>query len=336
MLPFKGDILNKKLMIVIISLLSTILFANEAEDALKIAKVYEKNGNYKEAMEQYKKAALLLSEPIKTVKKTDKIKTFGKNSIESYQNENTDKTIEQIIYSTFDIEAYRMNYLLPVTYDSKNHAQHDGNQNRKSVETKFQISFKKKLSKNLFGLNESIYLGYTQTSWWQTAADSSPFRETNYEPELFVDFPHDSEQSALKSYRVGIVHESNGRLAESRSWNRLYISSIFQYQGIFFQPRVWYRFQEDEKTSATDVDGDDNPDILDYLGYGDITISYPYNKHLFSSIIRRKSVQLDWTFPIFGLNDIYGYIQVFSGYGESLIDYNEKVNKIGLGFSITR
>lgn len=323
-------------MIVIISLFSTLLFANEAKDALNMAKDYEKNGNIKKAMEQYKKAALLLSKPIKTVEQNDKILTFGKNSIESYQNENTDETIEQIIYSTFDIEAYRMNYLLPITYDSKNHEQHDGNQDRKSIETKFQISFKKKLSQNLFGLNESVYLGYTQTSWWQTAADSSPFRETNYEPELFIDVPHDSEHSPLKAYRVGLVHESNGRLSKSRSWNRLYLSGIFQYQGIFFQPRVWYRFQEDEKVNASDTSGDDNPDIQDYLGYGDITITYPYNKHLFSSIIRKRSVQLDWTFPIFGLNDIYGYIQFFSGYGESLIDYNEKVNKIGLGFSITR
>jgi len=328
--------LNKKLVIVIISLLGTILLANEAKDALKIAKVYERNGNYKKAMEQYKKAALLLSAPIEKFEQKDKIVTYGKNSIESYQNEKTDETIEQIIYSTFDIEAYRMNYLLPVTYDSKNHTQHDGNQNRKNIETKFQISFKKKLSNNLLGFNESVYLGYTQTSWWQTAADSSPFRETNYEPEIFIDIPHDSEQSALKSYRVGLVHESNGRLSESRSWNRLYVSSIFQYQGIFFEPRVWYRFKEDKKANPSDVDGDDNPDIQEYLGYGDITIAYPYNKHLFSSIIRKRSVQLDWTFPIFGLNDIYGYIQVFSGYGESLIDYNEKVNKIGLGFSITR
>lgn len=328
--------MNKKLVIMIISLLSTILFANEATKALNLAKSYEKDGNIVKAMEQYKKAALILSGSKQNTVKDKKILTYGNNSIESYENEKTDKTVEQIIFSTFDIEAYRMNYLLPLTYDSKNHTSHDGNSNRKKIETKFQISLKKKLSENLFGLDERLYLGYTQTSLWQTAADSSPFRETNYEPEIFIDFPFESRQSALKLYRVGIVHQSNGRLAQSRSWNRLYASSIFQYNGVFFQPRIWYRFKEDKKTNPTDVHGDDNPDILDYIGYGDITISYPYQKHLFTSIIRKRSVQLDWTFPIFGMKDIYGYIQIFSGYGESLIDYNEKVNKVGLGFSITR
>lgn len=328
--------MNKKLTIVIISLLSTILFANEAKDTLEMAKVYEKNGDTKNAMLLYKKAALILSEPSQEPIKNDNIVSYGNNSIESYKDDKTDETVEQIIYSSFDIEAYRMNYLLPVTYDSKNHIQHDGNSDRKSIETKFQISFKKNMSNNLLGLNEKLYLAYTQTSWWQTAADSSPFRETNYEPEIFIDFPYEMEQSALKLYRVGLVHQSNGRLSESRSWNRLYLSGIFQYSGIFFQPRVWYRFKEDKKTSPTDTNGDDNPDILDYLGYGDITISYPYKKHLFSSVIRKKSIKIDWTFPIFGLSDVYGYVQVFSGYGESLIDYNEKVNKIGLGFSITR
>lgn len=328
--------MNKKLIIVIIPLLSAILFANEATQALNLAKSYEKDGNIKKAMEQYKKAALILSEPMKKTEKDQKILTYGNNSIESYEDKKTDETVEQIIYSAFDIEAYRMNYLLPLTYDSKNHTNHDSHSNRKKVETKFQISLKKKLSENLFGLNERLYLGYTQTSWWQTTADSSPFRETNYEPEMFIDFPFESTQSPLKLYRVGIVHQSNGRLSQSRSWNRIYASGIFQYHGIFFQPRIWYRFKEDEKTSPTDFNGDDNPDILDYLGYGDITISYPYKKHLVSSIIREKSVQLDWTFPIFGLNDVYGYIQVFSGYGESLVDYNEKVNKIGFGFSLTR
>lgn len=328
--------MSKKLIVVIISLLSTILFANEAKIALNMAKTYEKNGNIQKAMELYKKAAFLLSSPQKKTIEENKIISYGNNSIASYKNEKTNQTIEQMIYSAFDIEAYRMNYFLPVTYDNQNHTQHDGNEERKSIETKFQISLKKNLSRNLLGFNENFYIAYTQTSWWQTNADSSPFRETNYKPEIFIDFPFQSKQSALKSYRVGFVHESNGRLSKSRSWNRLYMSSIFQYQGIFFQPRVWHRIKEDKKTSPTDTSGDDNPDILDFLGYGDITISYPYKKHLFSSVIRKKSVQLDWTFPMFGLSNVYGYIQVFSGYGESLIDYDEKVNKIGLGFSITR
>ncbi len=327
-----------KISLVIVSLFSTFVLANDAIDTIEMAKMYEKNGDIKNAMRQYKKAALMLADTKENyIKSQDEhIISFGNNSIPSYNNNETDKTVKQIIYSAFDIEAYRMNYLLPVTYDNKNHAIHDGHTFRKDFETKFQISFKKRLFENIFGLDEALYLGYTQTSWWQTSAPSAPFRETNYEPEIFLDFPYQDSQSILKSYRVGLTHQSNGKLFDSKSWNRIYLSGIFQYSGIFFEPRVWHRFKEDSKTNPNDVNGDDNPDILHYLGYGDISITYPYQKHLFSSIIRKRSIQLDWTFPLFGLNDVYGYLQVFSGYGESLTDYNEKVEKIGIGFSITR
>ena len=326
----------KKISLVIVALFGTFVFASDATDTLNLAKMYEKDGDIQNAMEQYKKAALMLIESKEDYIKDDNIVTYGNNSIKSYDDNETDETVKQIIYSAFDIEPYRMNYLLPVIYDNKNHAEHDGHDYRENVETKFQISFKKRLAENMFGLDDKLYLAYTQISWWQITAPSAPFRETNYEPEMFLDIPYKGSESALKSYRVGLVHQSNGRFAKSRSWNRAYLSGIFQYSGIFFEPRVWYRFKEDEKEDLSDVDGDDNPDILHYLGYGDVTISYPYKQHLFSTIVRKKSVQVDWTFPIFGLKDVYGYLQVFSGYGESLVDYDEKVEKIGLGFAITR
>jgi len=306
------------------------MFASEATDAIEMAKMYEKEGNIQKAMQEYKKAALTLSNLENNYIKDSNLTTFGKNSVKSYGNKETDETVKQIIYSAFDIEPYKMNYVLPMTYDNKEHPQ------RKNVETKFQISFKKSLFKNIFGLDDRLYLAYTQTSWWQTTAASSPFRETSYEPEIFLDMPFTSSQNIFKSYRIGLIHQSNGKLLTSRSWNRAYISGKFLYSGILFEPRVWYRFKEDEKININDTNGDDNPKILDYLGYGDLTIAYPYKKNLFSSIIRKKSVQFDWTFPIYGLKDVYGYLQYFNGYGESLIDYDVKVEKIGIGFAITR
>lgn len=326
----------KKISLVIVALLSTFLFASDATDTLNMAKMYEKDGEIQKAMQLYKKAALMLVETKEKYIQNGDIVTYGSNSIESYEDPETDKTIKQIIYSAFDIEPYRMNYLLLAVYDNKDHTQHDGHVRRENTETKFQISFKKSLAKNVLGLDDTLYVAYTQISLWQTTAPSSPFRETNYEPEIFVDIPYLSSKNALKSYRVGLVHQSNGKLTQSRSWNRAYLSGIFQYAGLFFEPRVWYRLKEDEKKDINDVNGDDNPDIQEYLGYGDITISYPYKQHLFSAKLMKKSAQFDWTFPIFGFKNVYGYIQVFSGYGESLIDYDERVEKAGLGFAITR
>ncbi len=334
----------------IIAFLNLSLYGEDISNIYKQAEKYEQKGDIKKAMLLYKKAASLSLNPQKlekSLKKTDEGKKnqkdlvkFGKNYIKDYELSTTNQTLQQIIFSSFDVKPYRMNYLLPITYDNVSHI------GRKNIETKFQISFKKILAKNIFGLDDKLFLGYTQTSWWQTSEKSSPFRETNYMPELFMFFPYIHKYSPLKAYKIGILHQSNGRGKElSRSWNRVYMSGIFQTKGIFIVPRVWYRIPEHAKKDINDTSGDDNPDIYDYLGYGDLKISYPYKKNLFSLLLRnnlkfngrnRGAVQFDWTFPLPWISDTFGYLQIFSGYGESLIDYNKRNDKIGLGFSITR
>ena len=74
------------------------------------------------------------------------------------------------------------------------------------------------------------------------------------------------------------------------------------------------------------------------MGYGDLKLSYNYARQNFSLKVRNNldfkdnkgAVQFDWFFPIFN-SGFYGYLQYFSGYGESLADYNRHVDKIGLG-----
>ncbi len=340
-------LIKKLLALLVLAFLCSHLFANDALDTFNLAKYYEKAGNIKKAMLLYKQAASLSMKPKKTDNyvKVEKqgsaaIVDFGKNDIQGYANKSTNNTIEQIITSAFDVKPYNMNYLLPITYDFVSH------NGRKDIETKFQISFKKILAKNLLGLNDQLFLGYTQTSWWQTSAPSAPFRESNYEPEVFMMIPNGNGQSILKASKIGLLHQSNGQGGLlSRSWNRVYLSGIFQQNGVFVIPRIWYRFPEKKKINITDTSGDDNPDIYDYLGYGDLKIAYPYKKNLFSILIRNNlkfdknnhgAVQFDWTFPVPWIKDTFGYLQLFSGYGESLIDYNKRNDKIGLGFAITR
>jgi phospholipase A1 len=50
-------------------------------------------------------------------------------------------------------------------------------------------------------------------------------------------------------------------------------------------------------------------------------------RHNFST--DRGAVQLSWAFPLAG--HIKGYAHLFSGYGQSLIDYNYYQNMLGLG-----
>jgi phospholipase A1 len=328
--------LYKKISILIITFFCLSLSASELDSLLKKAKELESLGDFKNAMLYYKKAALLN----KDEKQNEPILEYGKNQVDSYEDNETNNEIKKIIFGNFDVKPYKMNYLLPVIYDAKKKI------DRNQAETKFQISFKKKLAQNLFGLNEKIYLGYTQTSYWQTFEDSTPFRETNYAPEIFAQFPYINEKSPLKAYSIGLLHESNGRNKEfSRSWNRIYLNGVFQYKGFFITPRAWYRLPEREKRNALDANGDDNPDIYDYLGYGDLSISYPYKKQLFTILLRNNlklngnnkgAIQFDWTFPFPWVEDLYGYLQIFSGYGESLIDYDKRNDKIGLGFAITK
>lgn len=73
----------------------------------------------------------------------------------------------------------KKNYLLPATYNINKI------EDRNQFETAFQISIEKPMTYDLLGFNETISAAYTQKSFWQTAEDSAPFRESNYEPEVF-------------------------------------------------------------------------------------------------------------------------------------------------------
>jgi len=251
-----------------------------------------------------------------------------------YKNKETKQNVNQIFSKNFGLYPYKTNYLLPITWDF------DKKSDRKQFETKFQISIMKPFARNLFG-NEIYFFAYTQQSWWQTSAQSAPFRENNYQPEIFALFPIRNKN--LDAIVVALNHQSNGRDGEySRSWNRIYTKFLFHYDKLIFNLRIWYRIPEQQKTSINDSNGDDNPDIEDYLGYGDLHIIYPYKDNLIKTLMRynpatnKGAIQIDYSKPINKKENLFLYTQYFYGYGESLIDYNKKVNRIGIGFSYSR
>lgn len=328
----------KKINKIIFSLLFSIpLLANEQLNKLyEEAALFEKNGDYKKALEVYKKIANEEKNASRTYFDEEKVitDTVITQTLDEIEDKETEETIYQIITNAFNLYPYEENYFFPFSYDTKKR------DHREQVETKFQISVKKPIFTNFFNLNETINFGYTQTSWWQLYKDSSPFRETNYRPEVFVTIPYGKkDKTALKGFKFGFLHESNGQPeGKSRSWNRLYLTSYFQAGNLFITPRVWYRIPERESD-------DDNPDIEKYLGYGDLTFSYAYKTHTFKLLLRNNLrlnsenkgyAQFDWTFPFFGSKNTFGYIQASTGYGDSLIDYNEEVNRISFGISLSR
>ncbi|MBK1722967.1 phospholipase A [Thiocystis violacea] len=238
------------------------------------------------------------------------------------------------------VRLYRPNYLLPVTYND--------NPNRNlpaeetidipflgdaldKVEMKFQISFEVPVWTDILDQPLDLYFAYTQLAFFQAynREYSSPFRETNYEPEVGFNWQPDVSAFGwqLRSARAMLNHQSNGRSEPlSRSWNRL-IGQLEANRGdLTLGLRLW---------SPLETSPSDNPDIYDYLGYGELHAAYDLKKHHFGVMFRNPAhptVQLDWTYPLG--DTIRFYVQYFNGYGESLLDYNHSVNRIGVGFLV--
>jgi phospholipase A1 len=203
-------------------------------------------------------------------------------------------------------------------------------------EALLQISVKFPLWRRMLGTDNDLLFGYTSKSWFQAynSALSKPFRETNYEPEVFwrhyggVRLPLGVH---IAGWDLGYNHQSNGRSEPlSRSWDRLMgRMSLDVTPNLSLALRAWYRFPEDEGS-------DDNPDIHQYLGYGDVRAIWTPNRNTFTAMFRpgteKNGFEFTWSYPItkhFRLYALY-----FNGYGESLIDYDQKVERIGFGFTI--
>lgn len=238
----------------------------------------------------------------------------------------------------YAITTHRRNYLLPLSYNRNPNGEgfNSGSSSPDRAEVKFQFSAKFNLAEDLFVDNGDLYFAYTQRSWWQAynADDSAPFRETNFEPEVFLDF--DNRWSLLGwtnvNNRLAFNHQSNGRSGDqSRSWNRVILESTFINGDWAFSLAPHWRVPE------SDGD-DDNPDIERYMGYGDVTLAHRFGDQELSLLWRgnpsagNMGTQLDYSWPLFG--NIRGHLQYYYGFGESMIDYDERSHRLGIGFSL--
>ena len=238
-------------------------------------------------------------------------------------------------------------YLMPVWYNSspnyapssptRGAALQERFSDQKRIETKMQVSFKSKIAEDLFKSRADLWFGYTQKSDWQIynqGRRSAPFRNTDYEPEIFITQPVKAQLpwgGRLRMLGVGFAHQSNGQSRpESRSWNKVYAMAGMEWGKLTVIPRVWMRLFD---SSGKD---NDNPDLTKYLGYGDVKLQYRLNdKHNFSTTLRYNPksgygvAEAAYTFPIKG--KLQGVVRGFHGYGESLIDYNHKQSGIGFG-----
>jgi phospholipase A1/A2 len=218
-------------------------------------------------------------------------------------------------------------------------------------QSKFQLSFKYRLFNPQGYLAEKapwlsqFYFGYTQRSIWNLGGDSKPFDDTLYMPEAFYLLPQiDLNVARISAFGIqgGFQHASNAKGgSDSRSTNFLYIQPIM---GIHLAGPYHMKLAPKIFTYVDNED-ENNADLADYLGYVNVEVGIfdPEGIALNSQFWWGRegaSVRLDLTYPISRLLgkslNFYLQAQYFSGYAETLLNYNERYNAFRLGFAIVR
>ena len=221
----------------------------------------------------------------------------------------------------------------------------------RTVENRIQLSVRTKVAQGMLtrsdsARKDSLWVGYTQQSYWQLFSPdiSRPFRATDHEPEVMYVYPTDLRLPLgwrLRYSGIGLAHQSNGQsLPLSRSWNRTYLMAGMELGNAWtVQARVWKRINEGSGN-------DDNPDIVDYIGRGELLTTWNASaSNTFALTLRhslrqhtRGSARLEWLQALGkgfggGQSNLRLHTQLFTGYGDSLIDYNRKrtVLSVGLG-----
>jgi outer membrane phospholipase A len=228
-----------------------------------------------------------------------------------------------------------------------------------SPDVKFQFSLKYMLlgpTNPLLSLapeGSSLHIAYSQTTWWDISADSAPVYEHSFRPELLYLYqqPH-PDWGGLSRFdlHIAIQHESNGRDGDlSRSLNIAYVKPVFTWGDpgnhphpkndwfIAVAPRIWAYLSQNEE----------NPDIDDYRGHGDLRIIAGERGGIQVGFTGRAgdpidqgAIQFDVSCPFgrIGIRnpDLYLYAQYFLGYGESLREYNESGSSFRVGLALVR
>lgn len=260
---------------------------------------------------------------------------------------------------TFGIRGYKPITLSWIGADSVNNQPSSPTQSAAPYvpydnnEARIQLSVRTKIAQGLLTqslplLRDSVWFGYTQQSNWQlfNGDQSRPFRTTDHSPEVTYIYPLDAELPGGWRLRYGgltLIHQSNGQSDPlSRSWNRTILSAGMEKGKEFvLKGELWNRVNESE-------DSDNNPDISDYVGRAEIAGTWNVDrKNTLGATIRHSlrantngSLKLEWlrdlsdTGVAGGRSGLRFHTQVFTGYGDSLVDYNRRRTVLSLGLSL--
>jgi phospholipase A1 len=272
---------------------------------------------------------------------------------------------------TFNIRGYKPTSLSLVRGNRVNNAPQSRNDTRdlpaadapdyEVDEMRIQLSVRSKLATGLLFWNEndgprdSLWFGYTQQSYWQifNAELSRPFRTTDHEPELIYVAPTPMDLPwgwQLRYSGLALNHQSNGQsLPLSRSWNRLILMTGMEKDGRYtVNLRLWQRISDGEASSRDNIYAqDDNPGIEDTYGRSELVAAWhPDPGHSLALTLRHNlrpdteqngltAWRLEWLKALDRqAPGLRLHLQIFSGYGESLIDYNYRRTSFSIGLSL--
>lgn len=206
---------------------------------------------------------------------------------------------------------------------------------RENSNVKFQLSIAQRLTKSTLPWNTHLYLFYTQKCIWNVLEKSFPMRDLNFNPGIGLRKPLFSNGRYIGNATLILEHESNGRdSTASRSWNRVSVSTnIYLDPSVMIHGKLWFPF----------IDGENNPDLLRYIGViqGGFSWISPKRNWIVSCILNKRwglnlsvNTTIEVSFKPWKRDNQYFFAQFYNGYGECLLDYKTFRSQLRIGFVI--
>jgi len=214
----------------------------------------------------------------------------------------------------------------------------------------FQFSLKYKLLafKDNWDPLTHLYFGYTQTSFWDVLSRNPSFYDTSYKPSIFLYYPDAFQKEYFQlDLQSGAEHESNGRGGTlERSLNTIYLQPKatvdlpYNFQ-LSLQPRAWLYVRT----------GDNNQNIADYRGYVNLLAALTWldpnsaekiqlaAKYTIGDQGTHPGLLYDLRFNLASLPVLRRFnpsiqVQYFTGYGQTLAQYNQTSHAFRAGLCL--
>jgi outer membrane phospholipase A len=213
---------------------------------------------------------------------------------------------------------------------------------------KYQVFSFQNAANPLANAADHTYFAYTQTSYWDLLTQDPYFYDNSYKPSVFIYYTNVLHHADWRlDWQGGTEHESNGKGGTSeRSMYTSYLQPTFTVDlpgnlSLSLQPRarVFYWV------------GRNNSNIADYRGYVDLLGALTWQKPgseeriQFSTKFRIGSewanpgYLFDLRFNLAALPVLKSFnptiqLQYFTGYGQTLLQYNQKSTAFRAGLCL--